>query len=262
MNDKPFFLIFSLSRCGSTSLYRALNTSRQCNLIYEPDFSTIEKEDIGEQYKRLRESCDGIKHVWDPSGFPFRTAHQSNIQDIQKNIEQWLQCNESILGIENQKIIFLTREDEATRIVSDLMGQATDIWGPASGAKSTEKVALNFRDNMKAMSSISIPVDVAKWYVDNVSIWNRRLRKATGKNQVMDLAYEEMFGVDLTTFDRLRKLVTVLDFFELDSSPIKYNYWKASKILSPRGKLNSLQTYSQIANHEELSNTINWHPAE
>lgn len=255
---KPFTIIFSLSRCGSTSIYRTLNLHRACKLVYEPDFSKHNVAEFLDTHKNLRENYTGMKHVWDPSGFPFRADHRSMLKDIEKNCETWISMNEALLSSADQKIIFLTRKDEKSRIVSDLFGQATEVWGPEPNAIHSAKVDSEYQEKVTASKNITLPIDVLHWYINNIPRINSRLRDAAASNTVLDIQYEQIFSARKSIENRIDVFKNVLDFLELNSNFYNINFKKVSKILAPSGKLNSQDTYKKILNISEIKKEIGW----
>lgn len=254
----PFILIFSLSRCGSTSIHRALNLHRKCNLIYEPDLACEKLEEVPILHNKYRDSYTGMKHVWDPSGFPFRPEHKSNIRDIKENIDKWLSYNIELLNIPKQKIIFLTRHDEKSRIVSDLFGQATDVWGPKASDKHLVKAGQQYFGKVLQAESVSLSVDTLFWYAQNIPILNRKLRESIYRNPVLDLKYEELFSTDIAESQKIWQFSQILDFVELRSNSFNISTKKVANILSPMGKLNNEETYSRIENIDEIRDVFDW----
>jgi hypothetical protein len=129
---KPFFVIFSLSRSSSTALHRSLNLHPDIACACEPDLGPPEQSahELVSRLTVLRGVYSGIKHLWDPSGFPFISDHRSKVSAMERHRERWLQLNKIILTQPQQRVIFLQRRNVLRRIVSDLIGQQTDEWGP------------------------------------------------------------------------------------------------------------------------------------
>ena len=65
----PAFVIFSASRSGSTSLYRALNLIPGTWVFCEPKFDTLplREESVFEYVTELLCDHSGFKHVFDQS---------------------------------------------------------------------------------------------------------------------------------------------------------------------------------------------------
>ena len=257
-NNIPFVTIFSLSRCGSTSIYRALNLHRACKLVYEPDFSKDGEAGILDSYQNLRTEYTGMKHVWDPSGFPFRKEHRSEVTDLEEHCEKWISLNELLLSIPNQKILFLTRRDETSRIVSDLLGQATDIWGPESNASHSREVGAEYLQKISESAMVNLPIDTLRWYCDNIPKLNRRLHIAAEKNPVIDVHYEDLFGSKVSKEKKMDEFNSILEFLELKSNILNISLNKVATIFAPSGKLNSVETYKRIQNIEIIKQEIGW----
>src|SRR5262245_25421046 len=106
-HESPF-AVLSLPRSGSTALSRVLSLETNVRIAYEPDF-----EDAWRQPKSLRSFClslystfQGIKHVWDPNGWPFANkSHQSTLQSLSRSTE-WIGVNASLVDCV-RKVVFL-----------------------------------------------------------------------------------------------------------------------------------------------------------
>ena len=94
-----FFIVVSLSRCGSTTVHRALNCHTGINCILEPEITLpdMSANSIGERMDALRAQWSGMKHVWDPSGYPFLADHVSRVADLDRHAERWVKLNEIVL---------------------------------------------------------------------------------------------------------------------------------------------------------------------
>ena len=80
------FIIASLPRSGSTAVYRVIKSFSEGIIKYEPSF--FDSGTSGAEVKKAALShfgcCIGIKHVWDPNGWPFRNPqHVSTLQTLQ-----------------------------------------------------------------------------------------------------------------------------------------------------------------------------------
>ena len=84
------FAIVSLSRTGSTSVYRVLCTDPDISMAYEPDFSlpNLSMASVGDRCRDLFAKYSGIKHVWDPNGWPFRNREYiTTIKHLERSEE-------------------------------------------------------------------------------------------------------------------------------------------------------------------------------
>src|SRR5256885_150460 len=118
----PSVLIFSGSRSGSTTLYRALNLIPGSQLAYEPGFHDIElsAESVKARIRTLLEDYSGFKHVFDPTGYPFRDVDSATIEEMERDSALWIRLNAAVLNHPGLRIVFLRRRDEFQRIVSCL----------------------------------------------------------------------------------------------------------------------------------------------
>lgn len=114
------FLLFSLSRCGSTNLMHSLNCHSDIHCLHEPFNPDRLRRQYGSQVTDLASlrqvmaeiwrTHNGIKHVWEPSGWPF--ARHSTL-------------NQCLLLEAEARVIFLRRRNTLRRIVSNHMSMQT-----------------------------------------------------------------------------------------------------------------------------------------
>lgn len=257
-----FFIIYSLSRCGSSALYRALNSHSEINCLYEPDFSFANwnKSLVKRKIDRIRLKYSGIKHVWDPSGFPFVNTHLSVIREMNANYDNVLEMNLSLLSAPNKRVIFLRRRNQLTRILSDLLGQQTDVWTPAfpefpdATIQDVVDEANQYRGKVKSKTIRPVPMDLIEWYLDHVQNMEESLRKNIADDKCLDLFYEDLFNLEASPQQKIANYKNILDFLGYPSDP---SYWDSSSITAlfdPRAKLNNSSTFSLIPNIEEIQN--------
>lgn len=252
MQRRPedFFVIFSLSRCGSTALYRALNCHAAVKCLYEPLFTLGDplRESLLAQLDDLSAAYSGIKHVWDPSGFPFRPDHRAEIDDMSHHAEQWLALNEVLLRRPTQRIVFLRRRDPLARAVSDLLDQQTNVWGPRWDGDVAADEGDTYRSKLKAIPVKAVDLDLLSWYLTHLPRMEERLRGAVGANPCLDLDYEDVFG----TRDALDVYRELLEFLGYSTAANQFDQARVSALLGPTGKLNTATTLRRLPNHAEI----------
>src|SRR4051812_28299839 len=107
----PAFVIFSASRSGSTALCRALNVIPGTWVYHEPGFDEIPscESAVSEKVSDLLTDNSGFKHVFDPTGYPFRSVDWAPIDEMERNRELWINLNTVILNYPGLRIVFLRR---------------------------------------------------------------------------------------------------------------------------------------------------------
>jgi hypothetical protein len=252
---KPdFFIIFSLSRCGSTTICRVLHYHSYLSCLNEPPFvlTNCTEKELHDRAEVLRGQGSGMKHVWDPSGYPFRSDHNPRVGDMNQHARRWVELNEALLGRGGQKIIFLRRNNQLQRTVSDLLGQQTDIWGPSFDAPAHVDEGTNYRSRIRAAKIGAINTDVLEWYMTHIPEMEKRLRRAAGKNPCLDLYYEDIFGNDVSIAERLSIYSRILNFLGYPTEASNYDASSVMTLLRPAGKLNTSDTYSKITNLRQI----------
>ncbi len=247
-----FFVIFSLSRCGSTTLHRALNLHPHINCVYEPDLGPPGQPlgSLKARLRGLRRRFSGMKHVWDPNGFPFVPAHISRLSEMEEHKALWLKLNKAVLSQPRTKVIFLRRLDVFSRTLSDLIGQQTQVWGPSADAPPTNDSAGEYRSQLDATALAPIDEAIFAWYLKEEPFMTSAFRGEveTAGTPCFDLTYEELFGHDTDLHKRVACIHRLVDF--LGYSPMSPTLTpQLEALLSPlTGKLNSEMTYERVPN--------------
>lgn len=255
--NSNFFIVFSLPRCGSTAIHRGLNSHSGINCLYEPDFSNADwnEEAVRAEINRIRCEYSGIKHVWDPSGFPFVSTHISSIAGLDSNYDRVLNLNSMLLSLPAKKVLFLRRRNQLERILSDLLGQQTDLWGPAfpdariaEGLDETKK----YQDELKAKRVQPVSLEVIEWYLNNIPTLEDELRRRVPEEDCLDLFYEEIFGPEVGLDRRLAIYQRILDFLGLPTAPSYWDRPTVMELFHPKAKLNDASTLGRIPNLAEV----------
>jgi hypothetical protein len=252
-----FFIIVSLSRCGSTTIHRALNSHSEIDCLFEPDFANADwdEQHVKAELGQIRLKYSGIKHVWDPSGFPFVGTHTSSITEMDFNYGRVLALNVSLLSVPDKKVLFLRRRNQLERILSDLLGQQTELWGPVlpdgqivRGLDESRK----YRDEIKAKSIQPVNIKVIEWYLDHVTVMEDALRNSVPDDECLDLFYEDLFGFDVSLGSRLACYQSILDFLGFPTDPSYWDRPMVEALLHPKAKLNNSSTLGLIPNLKEV----------
>ncbi len=248
-----FFVIFSLSRCGSTAIHRALNCHSEIRCLFEPEFQLTDspKESFFTRLDEIRATYAGVKYTWDPSGFPFRPDHSARIDNMNRNAERWLSLQEALLMRPSQRLIFLRRRDELSRTVSDLLGQQTNIWGPRWDGDVHGDEGASYRAELAKSTVGPIDVGLVDWYLTRLPPMVRRLRQAAAVNPCLDLDYEDVFGPSRSR-DPLDIYGEILDFLGYPRAAHHFDRVRVATLLGAGGKLNTADTLRRIPNYPEI----------
>ena len=173
------FLVFSLPRCGSTTLRRLLNCHPRIRCLEEP-FNPFNYD--GKYLKQVTDtaaldetlldiwrSYDGIKHTWCPDGWPFIDPA----------------FNAALLLKPNLKVVFLRRRNLLQRLVSVHISNQTGVWGLFDQ---------HDRKTVADCAFAPMNIDIAKPQLD----WDRRMlsdyrrRLVDNGSHFMELLYEDL----------------------------------------------------------------------
>ena len=127
MSDR--FVLFALARTGSTILSRILRCHPQVRCLGEPFNNGLhdarysqmvrDEQSLEDTMELLWSGYDGIKHVWDPYGWPFSDGGA---------------LNRHLLSGVRHKVVFLNRRNTLRRLVSLQVSEQSNVWafdGPA-----------------------------------------------------------------------------------------------------------------------------------
>jgi hypothetical protein len=235
------FIIFSLPRCGSTTLARALNCYPGIRCALEPfipenrtaKFGAISSADeLDAALAGIWAEYNGIKHVWYPTGWPFGGGT--------------LTLNRELLRHSDAKVIFLTRRNELLRIVSGEMSRQTEIWGDFTEEQRTwvrgfAYQPLTPRHIEQQMSAVAAALTELK----------DTLRESGAS--ALEVQYEDIFAADVYLAERLRVLARLRDFVGAPEGYPALADYAAAELLNPvNSKLNLDQTYERIPNIDEI----------
>lgn len=225
------FIIFSLARCGSSSLMDLLNLHpgvRCMDEPFNPDCfegryirSASKLENVDRVLTQLWQSANGIKHVWTPEAWPFpSTSH-----------------NDRLLS-SGARIVFLRRRNVLRRIVSQLISWQLREWKFAFPED---------RERLRRFSFRPLDTDFVRRHVINeIRLVNETRSRVEQKVNLFDLWYEDLYQTDISLsakHDVLDRIRTFLSISSPDSDVLR----KIDQRLDPGiNKINSEETYSRI----------------
>lgn len=219
MIQKPKYTIFSLPRCGSTSLAEIISLDKTSPCLIEPFHPSRHKGDfadhaqtesgLGTCLRLIDVKWRGIKHVAEPSGFPFKSTTQNFV----------------LLGYPERLTIFIERKNLLQRAVSHWLSRHTRFW---MGERATYLKRLADAD----LSEISL------WEIQSMieedREFNRRCKDiiaALSSDTVLCVTYEQLFRTSASVIDRFRPISKHLNL-EVDES-----FWgKAEALADPNGR--------------------------
>jgi LPS sulfotransferase NodH len=243
------FAICSLPRSGSTAIYRLLKLTPGLQMAYEPDFGEAwrKAEDLKQACQAMFSKTPGFKHVWDPNGWPFvNKLHQSTLESLSQSAE-WTRVNIALLDCV-PRVVFLRRRNQLARIVSDLLGQQTDLWGHQPDKQHSGAEAILYREQLQERQLRPLDIRVIEWYLANASNWEDQILSHVPNEKKFTLFYEDIFGADVDINTRLKRASAIGDWLGL---PLRADD-RFQSILQPASKLNDSTSYSRIPNFREI----------
>jgi hypothetical protein len=233
-------LIFALPRTGSTNLMRALNCHpalRICNEPFNSDSGSIEglgpvdsAAALDAALERVWAEHNGIKHVWDPGGWPFPTRR----------------LNRRLLLRSAGRVIFLTRHNLLQQAVSNELALQTGFYnhglGPARGRPA--EFAYRSLHERRLRHYLRVwPRAAAKL--------RRKLLRSDLRTHLLD--YEELLGPDKDLAARRERLKRVLEFLGLSLEDGGVDRRRIDELLDPAlAKVNSAEIYLRVPGIEAI----------
>lgn len=235
------FLLFSLPRCGSTTLMHMLNCHPEIRCSYEPfnenrtdipNFKQIEnRETLDAVLDQVWERYNGIKHVCVPAGWPFPAQPT---------------LNRSLLLRAGQRVIFLHRRNLLQQIVSNEMAMQTRI------------VTIDRAEDRDRIAGFRFEPIKEKTVAQRLTIWKREIRnhrEALLRHGIkfLELRYEELFDAAHTAMQRREMLEEVFLSLGRDPAAEGIDYVRIDALFDPaRSKVNSADTYRLVPGIERI----------
>jgi hypothetical protein len=234
------FIIFSLARCGSTTLTHVLNCHPGSKCVIEPftpsnestKYRCIKDADaLDRALAELWREYNGIKHVWDPTGFPFGDS---------------LELNRRLLRNRVVRVIFLVRRNNLRRIISDEISWQTQVWGTFTN-EDQERVRHFYYQPLR--------IDRIEWQLraDSEAVPAMRQMLDDAQIDFLSLYYEDVFGAHLDLPGRLAVIDEIRAFIgAVGATDDKVRHAVLSLLDPEKGKLNSLDTYMRLPNIRQI----------
>ena len=238
------FVIFSMPRCGSTTLMRALNCYPSVLCALEPfapsdavntphnEIATV--AELRGVLQEIWQTHNGIKHVWAWSGWPFPNPC----------LNRWLLLNEGLT------VVFLSRRNELRRLVSTEISLQTGVWSTFTDSE---------RRRVRSFAFQPLSIEKLKRELDAFVLCSQSFRQAMRDLavRVSYLHYEDLFGEDVSLIQKIDQLELVLDFVGLTTSTDPQAHSRLAHTLDPgNNQLNDVSTYSRIPNAHDIERQL------
>ncbi|MGH3688074.1 MAG: hypothetical protein ACRDSM_24135 [Pseudonocardiaceae bacterium] len=199
------FVLFCEARTGSTTLMRIFNLHTEIRCLDEPfnhDYSptyagrVTGAESLDQVLAEIWQACNGIKHVADPSGWPFKEAR----------------LNRRMLLNPDHDLILLTRRNRLRRAISVEIAQQTGVWQPWNEEDRNRSWLFKYSPISTARLRARLNADAR--FLEDV---NSAVRSRAGRSFVLD--YEDLFGdTHGQTIVIVNKMMTFLGFDTFQST--------------------------------------------
>ncbi len=235
------FVVFALARTGSRTLSRLLNCHHGIRCLYEP-FNprlhegryarrALDRDGLEGALAEIWQSYNGIKHVWDPQGWPFSGGAM---------------LNEHLLTGGTHCILRLTRRNLLRRLVSLHICLQSDVWYMWDEPTRRKFDEFRFQPIDRDLLGTQLAIEAA-------ALARHRQLLAAGGKPFLDCHYEDVFGADVSVEAKLGRLQEILAF--LGATPIAdaAALDRARSLLDPElGAFNSEQVYRRITGIERI----------
>lgn len=233
------FILFSLARCGSTTLMRVLNCHPDIRCIAEP----FNAKHIHRQYwERVKDSAslddtleeiwktyNGIKHIWDARTWPFEPS-----------------LNEHLLLRPDHRVLFLNRRNSLRRLVSLQLSEQTDVWHMFTESDRKRVTEWQFKPINADMLGVSL-------YIEKQVLHRYRKLLAEKRRDFLELWYEDLYNPLLGAKQRLERLNQILTFLRLDRIADGQTASEMNQLFDPGNTgFNSRAIYSKVPGIEEI----------
>ena len=191
---------------------------------------------------------NGIKHVWDWSGFPFAVQRLAPVSDLTTGkLEEDMTLNLRMTAQQHTRVIFLTRRNQLQRLISYEIGKQTQVWHREGTTKAgIDATALKLN-----------PLDPAylRLRIGQGQAATELVRSALRANRTpsWELSYEDIFAPGPALPDGLSRVNQTLAFLGAEPLPEGAALGWAKRLLNPAvNKVNSELTYRMVPNIEEV----------
>jgi hypothetical protein len=174
------FVLFCEARTGSTTLMRIFNLHAEIHCLDEPfnhDYSpayagrVTGTESLDQVLAEIWQTHNGIKHVADPSGWPFKETG----------------LNHNLLLNPGHDLILLTRRNRLRRAVSVEIARQTGVWQPWN--EEDRNRSWLFKYSPIPTARLRTRLDADAHFLEDV---NSDVRIRAGRSFALD--YDDLFG--------------------------------------------------------------------
>jgi hypothetical protein len=246
----PTFAVLSLPRSGSTAVFRVLSLHPHTRIEYEPDFGDAwrEPDALNAYWKDLLSRFQGIKHVWDPNGWPFvNKLHRSSLESLAQSGE-WVAVNASIAN-RMDRLVVLRRKDRLARVLSDLLSQQTDLWGHSPESPHSDREVIDYREKLASRALTELDEEVIAWYLEHATAWEDRILERIPSQKLKVVYYEDLFDAGLDPYERASRVEQVGEWLGI---PVDAGNASVQAVLLPTSKINDMSNYVRIPNFERI----------
>jgi hypothetical protein len=175
------FVLFCEARTGSTTLMRIFNLHAEIRCVDEPfnhDYGSAyavrvtDTQSLNQVLTEVWQTYNSVKHVTDPSGWPFNEA----------------ELNRNLLLNPSHSLILLTRRNRLRRAISAEIALQTGVWHPWS--KEDRNRSRFFKYAPIPTAQLRARLDADARFLEDV---NSDFRIRAGRSFTLD--YEDLFGV-------------------------------------------------------------------
>lgn len=224
---------------------RALNCYPDVCCLVEPfnphrrekdwTFAVSDHAGLAAALRSIWERHNGIKHVWQASGFPFPKGSS---------------LNRGLIVDHGMNVLFLTRRNDLRRLVSEKISAETGVWGVFNPDE---------RDRVRShdYSPIGIPMLRARLEEDGAAIAGFREAIASSGTTCMEIVYEDLFDPGVSRESRVASVDRVYRFIG-GRWPIEAALGAGLEDLldHDQGKLNSEESYRRIPGIENIDRRL------
>ena len=246
------FVVFALARTGSRTLSRLLQCHVDIRCLYEPFNPRLhegryarqatDRHGLDRAMEEIWRTYNGVKHVWDPTGWPFLDKGG---------------LNEQLLAEGKHRILLLTRRNRLRRLVSLHISLQSDVWFIWDEPTRRKFEEFQFRPIDRALFGAQLEIEA------QVVARHKQLAADCGK-PFLDCHYEDIFGLDRSVDAKLGRLQEILAFLGFTQITDPAALDRARSLLDPKlGTFNSEQIYRRIPGIERIeeefgSDEIGW----
>jgi len=198
------FIVLSLPRCGSTTLTRLLNSHKNIRCLIEPfhprryggkfNAFAVDQFSLDSALEIVWTRWNGIKHVWESSGWPFLERPELN--------------DRVVLGAD-RNVVFIMRRNLLRRAISHHISRQTRYWmGSKAGF-------LRHLDDVK-FRELDPEVMLAQIHADQQAVARYLDLLPKGNSRFTTLYYEDFFREGMASLERFQSVNSLLDFLRFE----------------------------------------------